>query len=192
MTPSASSAWWLFLLPPLGVLLGAIVGAAAGIGGQLIGERYRRYTDRQMTARGLAGVIEATLLMTNRREYIPLFQGVLRQIEQGQTVKFDKLLDDASIDPITTKMLDRVGLLGHDLPARVAAFMYVLTSIRMDLVRFGRGEFDNNMPGAAKIIREDLALWEEFEPKARLLVRDLRNYANERFRFLWVWRVDPD
>jgi hypothetical protein len=71
-------------------------------------------------------------------------------------------------------MLEGVGLLGDNLPAHVAAFMNVLTGIRVDVVRFGRGEFDNNMSGAAKIIQEDLKLWEEFEPQARLLVRDLR------------------
>jgi hypothetical protein len=183
---------WLLLLAPFGVLLGAVVGAAAVIGGQLIGERYKRYSDRQMTARGLAGSIEATLLLTTRREYVPLFEHTVRQIEQGHSVKFDKLLDDASIDPITAKMLDRVGLLGHDLPTRVAAFMNVLTGIRVDMVRFGRGEFDDNMLGAAKIISEDLKLWGEFEPKARLLVRDLRNHADAPFRFLWAMRMYPD
>lgn len=35
--------------------------------------------------------------------------------------------------------------------------------------------------GAAKIIREDFKLWEEFEPEARLLVRDLRKHAGEPF-----------
>ena len=39
------------------------------------------------------------------------------------------------------------------------------------------------MPGAAKIIREDLKLWEEFEPKDRPLVRDLRQHADEPFRW---------
>jgi len=72
---------------PVVALFGAIVGAAAGVGGQLIGERYRRYSDRQMTGRGLAGSIEATLLMTIRREYIPLFEYAVPQIEQGQPVK---------------------------------------------------------------------------------------------------------
>jgi hypothetical protein len=84
-------------------------------------------------------------------------------------------------------MLDRVGLLEHDLPARVATFMQVLTGIKIDFVRFGRGEFDQNMPALAKAFGDDLALWKEFEPKARLLVKDLRSHGNELFRF-WSWQ----
>jgi hypothetical protein len=126
--------------------LGALVGATAAVTGQLINERYKRYRDRQMTARGIAASIEATLMMTNRREYAPLVENMIAQIGQGQQIKGEKLIEDASIDPITTKMLEHVGLLGSDLSARIATFMSVLTSIRLDLVRFGMGEFDNNMP----------------------------------------------
>jgi hypothetical protein len=165
------------------VLIGAIVGAMAAIIGQLISERYRRHRDRQMTAGGLAASIEATLLLTDRRGYALLFEDIVARLKQGQQIKPEKLLEDASIDPITAGMLDRAGLLGHDLPGRIATFMHVLTGIRTDLVRWGKGEFDN----PAKIFEDDLALWREFEPKARLLVRDLRNHANEPFRF-WSWQ----
>jgi hypothetical protein len=78
-------------------------------------------------------------------------------------------------------MLERVGLLRRDLPARVITFMSVLTSIKIELVRFGMGEFDGDMPLLANVFRADLALWAEHEPKARLLVKDLRNHANEPF-----------
>jgi hypothetical protein len=63
---------------------------------------------------------------------------------------------------------------------------------KVELLTGIRGEFDDNMLGAAKIISEDLKLWGEFEPKARLLVRDLRNHADAPFRFLWAMRMYPD
>jgi hypothetical protein len=50
-------------------------------------------------------------------------------------------------------------------PARVIAFMFVLTGIRVDLVRFGRGEFDDNMPAFAKILREDLRCGQSMSPR---------------------------
>jgi hypothetical protein len=111
----------------------------------------------------------------------------IRRIDQGEKLRPQKLLEDASIDPITAAILERVGLLGHDLPARFIAFMFVLTSIRIDLVRFGKSEFDDNMQTLANIFREDLALWAEHEPKARMLVKDLRNHSNERFRLWSRW-----
>jgi hypothetical protein len=180
---SSAPSW----LSPVLVLVATLVGAGAAIFGQLLNERFKRYRDRQMIARGIAASIDATLLMTDRREYVPLFEGMLRGIDQGKTVQGEKLIEDPSIDPITSKMLEQAGLLGHDLPARIAVFMQVLTGIRTDLVRFGRGEFDGNMPALRKMLQDDLALWREFEPKARLLVRDLRNYANEPFHF-WSWQ----
>jgi hypothetical protein len=124
------------------VLLGTIVGATAAIVGQVISERYKRHRDRQMTARGLAASIEATLLMTDRRGYVPLIEGIVARLKQGQQIKSEKLLDDPSVDPVTAGMLDRVGLLGHDLPGRIVAFMFVLTGIRIDLVG---GEKENSM-----------------------------------------------
>jgi len=184
---ASSAPTWLLIVSPLLVLVGTIVGAAIAIIGQLFSERYKRYHDCQMTARGIAASIDATLIMAERRGYVQSFENMIARISQGEQIKAEMIIEDASIDPITAKMLDRVGLLGHNLPARVVTFMQVLTGIRQDLVRFGRGELSDNMPDLAFILAADLALWREFEPRARVLVRDLRNYASERFRF-WSWQ----
>ena len=172
------------MLQSILVLLGTIVGALAAIGGQLISEKYRRRCDRQMIARALAGSIQATLMMNERRNYVTYFQGLLQRIDRREQVEFDKLLRNASVDPITERMLDRVGMLGGNLPSRIIEFMFVLTSIRIDLVRMGAGEFDQNTRDAAHIIREDLKIWDEFEPKARILVKDILEHAKASFSFL--------
>jgi hypothetical protein len=72
------------------MLAGAVVGAAAAIIGQLTNERYKRHRDRQMTARGIAASIEATLIMTDRRDYVGMIEGMLAQIQQGRQIKAEK------------------------------------------------------------------------------------------------------
>ena len=56
-----------------------------------------------MTALGLAGSIEATLIMTDRRNYVPFFEHLAQQFEQGSPfIKFPKRIEDSAIDPVTT------------------------------------------------------------------------------------------
>ena len=126
-------------------------------------------------------------MMNERRNYVTYFQDLLQRIERGEQFKFDKLLENASVDPITERMLDRVGMLGGNLPSRIIEFMFVLAGIRVDIVRMGAGEFDQNVRAAAHIISEDLKIWDEFEPKARLLVRDILEHARESFS-IWSWK----
>jgi hypothetical protein len=125
---------WLLIVPPLLVLIGAMVGATAAIFGQLLTEGYKHYRDCQMTARGIAASIDATLIMTDRRGYVRMAENIIARINQGEQIKAEKIIEDAGIDPVTEKLLDRVGSLGHDLPVRIAIIMQVLTGIRLDFL----------------------------------------------------------
>src|SRR5260221_3910021 len=101
----------------LAAILGAIGGAI--LSGILL-EAYKRHRDRQGAASAIAGEIFAILQMSARRNYVPWFQGILRQLDSGIDVAIpDILRRPIELDPVISSYMDRLGPLGSDLPERI-------------------------------------------------------------------------
>jgi hypothetical protein len=162
------------------VLLGAIFGAIlSGVGL----ESYKRHRDRQGTASAIAGEIFAILQMSAKRNYVSWFHGMLSTLDSGTDLKVpDILRRPIELDPVISKYLDRIGLLGEDLPERIVTFYHQIMGIRSDLARLADGKFDG-VPNASQIkanlIREDLALWDETVALGNTLRDELRAIAIE-------------
>jgi hypothetical protein len=74
------------------VVAAALIGASAVLSGSLLNESYRRLREQRKIAFGLAGSIEATLIMTDRRGYVALAEGFVLAVRQGTPVKFPSAL----------------------------------------------------------------------------------------------------
>ena len=90
---------------------GAIVGALLSVIGL---ESYKRHRDRQGTASATAGEISAILNMTAKRNYVPWFTAMQRQLDAGHPVDVPNIVgaqQGLEFDPVVAKYLDRVGAL---------------------------------------------------------------------------------
>ena len=158
-------------------LLGAFIGALAVMGGGVIAEAYRRYRDRQGIASALAGEIAGLLHMTEKRQYVQFFEGVLPRLESGTDVPIPQFVKsrDNPLDPVIDRYLDRLGHLSGSLPERVVRFYQFVAGIRVDLERIT--EDGLNVSFKASLVREDLALWKEAVQLGEQLVRELQEIA---------------
>ena len=61
--------------------------------------------------------------------------------------------------------------------ADIGIFYMQLASIRQDMRALGSGKFDGDLASKAKIIKEDLPLWEETDALGQKLVTALKKVA---------------
>jgi hypothetical protein len=107
-------------------LLGAFIGASAGITSGVALEMYKRWRDRQGTASALAGEIASILYMTEKRGHVALFENALPTLDAGQDVSVPDIAPGREFrDPVADRYLDRLGLLpwnpaGADRPVLYA------------------------------------------------------------------------
>jgi hypothetical protein len=80
--------------PAITALLGAAIGAGAGITGGVVIEAYKRRRDRQGTASALAGEISSILFITERRGYVAFFEGILPRLDAGENVPIGTSLQE--------------------------------------------------------------------------------------------------
>jgi hypothetical protein len=167
-------------------VLSGFIGASAGIGSGLLLEAYRRRRDRKGVASALAGEISAILTITSMRQYEQLFAGLLSRIEAGEDVPIPLVItnDPNALDPIIAKHIDKLGMLGGNLPERVAHFHYVLNALRIDAVALAKVP-TGNVAGKRGVMTQDLALWRDAEPKARALAAQLKKIATPQLWGFW-------
>ena len=119
--------------------------------------------------------------MTEVRQYIPLFERILKQLEAGTDLRIPTWTPKPfDLDPVLEHHLDRVGILGGNLPSEIVTFYTYLHGIRTDLERLVAGEFDGNLTRKHNIIREDLGIWRDALARSQPLVDSLTAIANER------------
>ena len=98
--------------PAIAALLGAAIGAGAGIAGGILLEAYKRRRDRQGTASALAGEISSILYLVDRRNYVAFFEEMLPRIGAGENVPIGNFAPGADHrDPVLEAFIDRLGLL---------------------------------------------------------------------------------
>jgi hypothetical protein len=170
-------------------LLGAFIGATAGITGGVALEMYKRRRDRQGTASALAGEIASILFMTEKRRYLALFENALPILDAGQNVLIPDVAPGREFrDPIADRHLDRLGLLPWNLPERIVRFFTLVVGVRTDVQRMAAGEFAGKPFDMAAVIREDLAVWREATLLGRQIVTELQKLSCPPWR-AWTGRL---
>jgi hypothetical protein len=140
-------------------------------------ESYKRHRDLQGTASAVAGEIYSIMHMSEKRQHAAHFAMLLTRLEAGEEVEFPDITGGSpQIDPVIEKHLDRVGLLPHNLPERIATFYTYMRGIRIDVVNLAKGEFSDPKIQAG-VIRADLVLWAEAVQLGNSLWADLRTVA---------------
>jgi hypothetical protein len=158
-------------------LLGALVTV---IFSGILLESYKRHRDLQGTASAIAGEIYSIIHMSEKRQHAAHFAMLLTRLEAGEKAEFPNITggDPPNIDPVIEKHLDRVGLLPHNLPERIATFYTYMRGIRIDLVNLAKGEFSDPKIQAG-VIRADLVLWGDAVQLGNSLWAELRNLAGK-------------
>jgi hypothetical protein len=171
------------------VLLGAFIGASAGISGGVALEMYKRRRDRQGTASALAGEIASILYMTEKRGHVALFENALPTLDAGQDVPVPDIAPGREFrDPVADRYLDRLGLLPWNLPERIVRFYTLVVGVRADVQRMASGEFTGKPSSMAAIIREDLAVWKEATLLGSQVVTELQKLSRPPWR-IWTARL---
>ena len=156
-------------------LLGAFIGASAGITGGVVLEMYKRRRDRQGTASAIAGEIASILDMTEKRRYVAYFEDALAALDAGKDVLVPDMVPGGDFrDPVVDRYLDRLGLLPSNLPERIVRFYALLAGVRADIHRAASGEFAGKPAMMAALIREDLIFWQEAARLGQGVIIDLR------------------
>ena len=159
-------------------LLGAFIGASAAIGGGLSLEAFKRRQDRRGVAMALAGAIETELWAVRRRGHIAFFESMLPQLDGGTLPTFFGFArEEDARNPTIDVYLDKVGVLGGDLPSHVIRFTQIMWGIRVDASRLVAGKLSNDSQQVARIVRQDLALMAEMDAFGIDLARRLRRSA---------------
>jgi hypothetical protein len=164
--------------PGTSAVLGAFIGASAGIGSGILLEMYRRHRDTRGTALALAGEIASLLHMAEVRRYVPAFERFLAELREGHDVSIPRITHGRDYrDPVADRYLDKIGYLPGDLPERIVRFYAVLSGIRHDLDRMSSGEVD--LQGKANLIAEDLSLWDDNDDLSEKLIEELRQVGRQ-------------
>lgn len=165
----------------------ALLGVILGVGLSGVGlESYKRHRDRQGIASAIAGEIFGIIEMSERRQYVPWFTGMLAELEAGRDVAIPNIVAN-ELDPVIKAYMGQLGLLRGDGPERIVKFYRYVMGIRIDLVRLSEGKLDPREK--AHLIREDLGLWGETVRLGNALHRDLHAIAEEPWWLMraWVW-----
>lgn len=160
-------------------LLGAAIGAFAGISGGILLEAFKRRQDRRGVAMALAGAIEMELWAIERRGHVQMFRGILERFEAGKFVAVRGLApEDQARNPIADAFTEKFGMLPGRLPARVIQFFQTMWGLRLDAARVVSGHFGENVSLIAAVIRQDLDIMAEMQVMGRQLALDLRASAD--------------
>jgi hypothetical protein len=141
-------------------------------------ESYKRHRDLQGVASALAGEIFSIVHISRKREHAKSFAMLLANLRAGQSIEWPDVTggDPTQDDPVVKNNLDRVGLLPHNIPERIATFYSYMRGIRVDIANLSKGAF-KDANAQANIISADLVIWDEASKLADDLWRDLRNIA---------------
>jgi hypothetical protein len=145
------------------VLGGAFIGGSAMLCSGIVVEAFRRHRDRRAIALVIAGEISA---LTNRSAPRPLIQQMAAP-GQGESSSFPgeaEVLAPIAIE----RVIDRVGLLGGDLPFRIAAYLAHLRRCRA-------------MSASQANKDSALANWREAHSLGEALMTDLLALSEEPF-----------
>ena len=125
-----------------------------------------------------AAAIEMELWAIERRGHVSFVKSLLPQYDAGEAVQlYGFTTKDSARNQFIDAHLDKVGLLGGELPSEVIRFTQFTWGVRVDLSRLVAGELGTDGPMIARIIRQDLAIIAELQILGPDLVRRLRRSA---------------
>ena len=159
-------------------LLGALIGAGAALGADIIRTAYSRRVEQRALARTLAATISSIIEMTEQLDYENLVMHWITALNNNQDFVIPDILGNGPVrDPFIDRTLDRVGLLHTNTTSDVIQFFIQLESIRMTLMSVSAGKYDGYPSDKVYILEEVLRLWEETKGLGQKLVRELRAQA---------------
>ncbi len=159
--------------------IGAVLGALlTGV----FAESYRRHRDRQGIASSIRGEISAILDMTKRRNYVATFAQIVADLRAAKPSRVPDILQrPIALDPIISRVAERIGILDGDLPERIVSFYSRLMGIRLDIQKLADGIWDYDLNVKAAVIDEDLGLWAETHGIGMKVCGDLTDVSNEKW-----------
>ena len=163
-------------------LLQLIVGAMLGALAAIALERHKHATDRRGVASAIAGEISAWIYGVEMRGQVEEFTAHAVRVRSGQAGQgpYAWIDTESNRDPVLTAYINRIGVLGGNLPERVARFYTILESLRSDLRRLAGPELVGKPDAAADVIEKGLELWKQAATDGKKLVQDLQAVASAK------------
>jgi hypothetical protein len=95
--------------------------------------------------------------------------------------------DARSPDLIITQHIGKLGLLGDNLPERVATFYTRMQAIRSDWARVTAADLDGKPAQKALIVEANWRLWKHTAEQATVLLKDLKTLATRKHWISFDW-----
>ncbi len=102
----------------------------------------------------------------------------VEKLRSGENTPLPLVIRDIKFEEVYKANVDKIGLLGGDIPERLASFYTYLFNLRGDLRAVEVGEYENRgLDATAFLVEQNLELWRKLESHAEQLVVDLRSIA---------------
>jgi hypothetical protein len=158
------------------LLLGAFL---ALISNQVL-EFLRRRQTRKSIASAFAGEINAIVQLSNDIQPAVTMTDYLNSLRSGNDIPFPLVIRDTKFEEVYTANVGNIGMLKGSMPERLVSFYTLLFNIRDDLRTVESGKYDNRgLEAKAKLVEQNLFLWDQLESQATGLVSDLREIAGK-------------
>lgn len=159
-------------------IIALFLGAFLGLVSSQVLKIVERRDERKSLASAFAGEINAILEMGEYVKPTMAISEYLSEIKVGKDVELPLVIRDIKFEEVYKANVGKLGLMGDDLPERLASFYTYLFNLRGDLGAVERGEYKGRGPEATEyLVEQNLKLWIKLERAARDLVVDLRKIA---------------
>jgi hypothetical protein len=162
-------------------LLGAAIGAASSLGGQLVIWRLDKRAKLEAVAGAIAAEIDGYLSLMGRRDHETAAKHLADQARAGIKISFKAFLTEPEIAsdpfPIIRSQFTNIGLLGP-LAGDVTRFYALVTGVRSTVIANIEGRHDHlTADQMANLIEGELRIWNEALALGRTLARQLKRYT---------------
>jgi len=160
-------------------LAGVIVGGGVNFITQSAVDRRKRKADRESVAAALSAEIEAYLDIVERRRNIESARAVLLRLQNGESIPLrgfgvERDEKSAAIFPAYLALLPQLGLLGGTV-SKVTKFYSLAMAVRSTARTAERGGYEHlDCRSKAKLLEDELAIWDELSCLGRALAKQLR------------------
>jgi len=176
-------------------LLSVVVGGIIGVTGSLTAKWWDERRQREALRAAFAAEIEALLQIAETRGHLADAEDWLRRWRDGEDhvpQLFWPNDDTAREDPVYTKNVDKIGLLGPDA-GDIVLFYTNLGAVRVNLRAFVTGQAKEFTTGQRIAwVENGLSIWQSTETLGRSLVERLRERPAHRWSAkIQNWLTQP-
>jgi phosphoribosylanthranilate isomerase len=166
---------WAAITPAAIGLVGSVIGACAAIGGSIFQDRSKRKNDREAVEQGIAAAIEVIISGIKRRRHVENLKAVATRLEAGEMVQLFGFGDKESfMNKLAASNIERSYQLSSRHVRHAQRFFTMFSGILVDLQKIVAKEFGEDPALIARILREDIGIWEEIEQIGIRLIADLQ------------------